>query len=105
MNEVEFIVQECEAARFARSATCLLYNEMKNVLFSGSENGEIGLWKAVMGEDKQDLIEIKSMKLHKGKVISLWYHPDTDALVTAGADNTVVLWNEALDVFLEMAGK
>jgi WD40 repeat protein len=94
---------ETENSRFLYNTTSMLYNVNNDVLFTGTGDGEVTLLKGVMNNDDlldqqedRKLIEIRKSKSHTAGILSMWYHPDEDILVTCSRDKTIVFWKSVV---------
>ena len=105
---------EAQNNAFSSSATCFLYDASQDVLFSGTEDGDIHVWKCVivpsanngngnsntnnlsLDEVDRNFQFIRKQHLHKGAITSIFYHPDKDVLVTGSTDKTIILWNDCM---------
>jgi len=115
---------EAQNSAFSSSATTFLYDGSQDVLFSGTEDGDVHVWKCVivptsannnnnnnnnnsgttvstnntlsLDEVDRNFQFIRKQHLHKGTVTCMFYHPDKDVLVTGSSDKTIILWNDCM---------
>lgn len=99
------LTNEQQNNAFSSSTTSFLYDGAQDVLFSGTEDGDVQVWKCVimtsanapgLDEIERNFQFIRKQRLHKGAITSMFYHPDKDVLVTASTDKTIILWNDCM---------
>lgn len=96
---------EQQSTAYIDYANCMLYDGFQDVLFSGSDDGSVFVWKCVLStsstaqgldEIEKNFQQIRKQQIHKAQINSLFYHPDKDVLVTTSQDKTVVLWFDCM---------
>jgi len=100
-----------EKEKHLMSLTAIIYNEERGLLFLGNSYGDILLWKFIYSDKEGSLerlvVELTSIRVHKGKITSLFYHPDADMLVSSCGDDLSVnvLQNIVKDTYANLSNE
>ena len=103
--------KDVEKEKLRMSLTSIIYNEERGLLFLGNSYGDILLWKFIYGDKENTLeklvVELTSSRVHKGKITSLFYHPDADMLVSSCGDDLSVnvLQNIVKDTYATLSNE
>eukprot|EP01116_Phalansterium_solitarium_P024478 TRINITY_DN8999_c0_g1_i1.p1 TRINITY_DN8999_c0_g1~~TRINITY_DN8999_c0_g1_i1.p1 ORF type:complete len:904 (+),score=354.75 TRINITY_DN8999_c0_g1_i1:125-2836(+) len=78
-------------------AQCLYYDQVRDVLFCGSNDGSFAIAKLIQNQtgDGSKTAEIRILRksqVHKLSLFSLWYDTRSDTLVTADTEGKVGYW-------------
>eukprot|EP01114_Cavostelium_apophysatum_P016602 TRINITY_DN4762_c2_g1_i2.p1 TRINITY_DN4762_c2_g1~~TRINITY_DN4762_c2_g1_i2.p1 ORF type:complete len:949 (-),score=249.84 TRINITY_DN4762_c2_g1_i2:33-2459(-) len=76
-------------------AQALFYDELRDTLFCGTNEGVVASAKIVRNSTNQRNAEIKILKknlVHRASIYSIWYSTQHDVLATVAVDNSASYW-------------
>mmetsp|Transcript_888 Transcript_888/g.1392 ORF Transcript_888/g.1392 Transcript_888/m.1392 type:complete len:885 (+) Transcript_888:82-2736(+) len=85
-------------------SSAMLYEQRRDILFAASNTGEIQIMKSIITEllkDERNMKEFLTRQVHTKPIVSLYYHPDTDTLVSISSSNQVAIWKDVVKDLIE----
>eukprot|EP01080_Neovahlkampfia_damariscottae_P012041 gene12041-5437_t len=96
------VKKEKETGRFYHLATCILYDEEKDIVISGSDLGEVICWKCLLDEKKEYTFrQIYNTKIHSKRLNSVWYQTNLDMLISTSDDHYISIYENYLKTCFE----
>ena len=77
---------------FKNQAICLTYSIEKKMIIAGTDNGEI-VPVMVDIESPEEYEELKEYRIHKARVMDVWFDPETSLCFSIGEDKQLITFN------------